>query len=65
MKTEVINTLEASFKAEIAKRVLNVQVMLANPMAIHEHTDYTGAIEEQLDKIAEYQDRLEALYACR
>lgn len=62
---KIIETLEASFKAEIAKRVLNVQVMLANPMAIHDHTDYTGAIEAELDKISAYQDRLEALQACR
>ena len=62
---KIIETLEASFKAEIARRVMNVQIMLANPMAIHDHTDYMGAIESELDKIAEAQDRLEALYACR
>ena len=62
---KIIETLEASFKAEIARRVMNVQIMLANPMAIHDHTDYMGGIESELDKIAEAQDRLEALYACR
>lgn len=65
MKTEILNTLEASYKAEINKIALNVQIMLANPMAIHDHTDYAGAIEAELDKIAAYQDRLEALYVFR
>ena len=61
MKTEIINTLRASYVAEINKIALNVQIMLANPMAIHDHTDYTGAIEAELDKIAAYQDRIDAL----
>lgn len=65
MKTEILNTLEASYKAEINKIALNVQIMLANPMAIHEHTDYAGAIEAELDRLSVYQDRLEALRVFR
>ena len=62
---KIIEILESGFEAEIARHVLNVQIMLANPMAIHDHTDYMGAIESELDKIAEVQDRLQALDACR
>jgi replication initiation and membrane attachment protein DnaB len=35
--------------------------MLENPMAIHDHTDLLGAIELELEHIAEYMDKLEAL----
>jgi hypothetical protein len=35
--------------------------MLENPMAIHEHTDLLSAIEGELDAIAEYSDKLDAL----
>jgi hypothetical protein len=35
--------------------------MLNKPMAIHEHTDFMGAVELELAQIAEYEDKLEAL----
>jgi len=33
----------------------------ANPMAIHDHTDWMTAVEAELAQIAEYEDKLEAL----
>jgi replication initiation and membrane attachment protein DnaB len=45
----------------VQKHVLNIDIMLNNPMAIHEHTNFMEAIELELAKIAEYQDKLEAL----
>ena len=35
--------------------------MLANPMAIHDHTDWMTAVEAEIAQIAEYEDKLEAL----
>lgn len=61
MKTDIYNTLCKHFEAHIEKHAMNVRIMLNNPMAIHEHTDFMGAVEEQLAHIAEYQDKLEAL----
>jgi hypothetical protein len=40
---------------------MNVRIMLNNPMAIHDHTDFMGAVELELGLIAEYKDKLEAL----
>jgi len=40
---------------------MNVRIMLNNPMAIHEHTDFMSAVELELAQIAEYKDKLEAL----
>lgn len=61
MKENIINTLKTSFEAGIAKHKLNIDIMLNNPMAIHDHTDFMGAIELELTQIAEYEDKLEAL----
>lgn len=61
LKENIINTLKTSFEASIAKHKMNIDIMLNNPMAIHEHTDFMGAIELELTQIAEYEDKLEAL----
>jgi hypothetical protein len=61
MKNEIIEALEAHFEAHIRKHKMNILIMLENPMAIHEHTDFMSAIEAELEHIAEYKDKLEAL----
>ncbi len=61
MKDDIKHVLRKHFQAHIEKHAMNVRVMMNNPMAIHEHTDYMGAIELELGHIAEYKDKLEAL----
>ena len=61
MKENIVNALKAHFEAHIVKHKMNVDIMLNNPMAIHEHTDFMGAVELELAQIAEYEDKLEAL----
>ena len=61
MRNEIIDTSKAHFVAQIAKHKMNVEIMLANPMAIHDHTDLMGAIENEIAQIAEYMDKLEVL----
>ena len=61
MKDNITTALKASFEASIQKHKLNIDIMLNNPMAIHEHTDFMGAVELELAQIAEYEDKLEAL----
>jgi TusA-related sulfurtransferase len=40
---------------------MNVEIMLTNPMAIHDHTDWMSAMEAEIAHIAEYEDKLEVL----
>lgn len=40
---------------------MNVEIMLNNPMAIHDHTDWIGAVEKEIAQIAEYEDKLAVL----
>lgn len=61
MRTEIIKTLEKNFLANIEKHSLNIRIMLDNPIAIPEHTEFLQSIESELDKISEFQDKLEAL----
>jgi hypothetical protein len=61
MKENIVNALKAHFESHIQKHKLNIDIMLSNPMAIHDHTDFMGAVELELAQIAEYEDKLEAL----
>lgn len=61
MKEDILNALRKSFEAGIERHSMNVRIMLNNPMAIHDHTDFMSAVEQELAQIAEYKDKLEAL----
>lgn len=61
MKDDIKHALRKQFLAGIEKHAMNVRIMMNNPMAIHEHTDFMGAVELELGHIAEYKDKLEAL----
>jgi hypothetical protein len=45
----------------IAKHKANVEVYLANPAGIGEHSDIIEAIEIELKAMAEYEDQIEML----
>jgi hypothetical protein len=61
MRPEIISVLKQHFEAHILKHKMNVDIMLANPMAIHDHTDLMEAIEKEVALIAEYVDKLEVM----
>jgi hypothetical protein len=61
MRQQIIGVLKQHFEAHILKHKMNVDIMLANPMAIHEHTDLMDAIEKEVAMIAEYHDKLEIM----
>ena len=61
MKTELIKSLIAHAHGEIAYHKANINVYLANPVGIGEHSDVMGAITNELERIAYYHDQLEVL----
>ena len=61
MRTRLIEATREHLASHIRKHVMNVEVMLANPIGIPEHTDIMAAIENELAHISEYHDKLEAL----
>ena len=40
---------------------MNIEIMLHNPLAFHDHDKFNEAIENQLDLITESKDRKDAL----
>ena len=61
MRTRLIEATREHLASHIQKHVVNLEVILANPIAIPEHTDIMAAIENELAHISEYHDKLEVL----
>lgn len=61
MRKDILRALEKSFLSQIDRHRINVEVMLENPRAIHEHTDIMAAIEKEIAHISEYEDKLHVL----
>ena len=61
MKTELINALRAHAHGEIALHRANILVYLNTPVGIGEHPNIIGAMSDELDAIARYQDQLNIL----
>ncbi len=61
MREKIIGVLKQHFEAHILKHKMNVDIMLSNPMALHDHTDLMDAIEKEVAHIAEYHDKLEIM----
>ena len=61
MRKKLLDTARAYFESHVHKHRMNVEIMLNNPMAIHDHTDWMMAMEAEIAQIAEYEDKLEVL----
>jgi hypothetical protein len=61
MRQQLIYASKLHYQAHIEKHRINVEVMLENPTAIHEHSDIMEAIEKEVAQIAEYSDKLEVM----
>lgn len=61
MKQQLIEVSKTYFQSQIDKHRMNIEVMLNNPTAIHEHSDIMEAIEKEAGMIAEYMDKLEVM----
>ena len=53
--------LKAVYKGEIAKAEANLSVYFKNSVGVGEHADIVEVMDEQLDKLAQAKDKLEAL----
>ena len=58
MREQLIKALLAHAQGDIAKHKANIEVYLANPVGIGEHSNIVEAIEQELDMIAKYQDQI-------
>ena len=58
LRDKIIKSLLAHANGEIQIHLANVEIYLNNPAGIGEHSDITGAIQEELDKIARWEDQI-------
>ena len=61
MKDDLLRALTAHAHGEMTYHKANVNVYLNNPVGIGEHPDVMGAITDELDKIARYQDQVDVI----
>jgi hypothetical protein len=61
MRKKIIEASKQYFQSHIDKHIINIEVMLANPTAIHDHSDIMEAIEKEVTVIADYLDKLEVM----
>ena len=61
MREILIGAARTYYVGLINKHIANVEVLLTNPTGIGEHQDIQASIEEELGKIADYNDKLERL----
>ena len=61
MREQLIKALLAHAQGDIAKHKANLEVYLANPVGIGEHSNIVEAIEQELDMIAKYQDQIDII----
>ena len=58
---KMIIALRKLYEAEIAHAQANIDVYLNSPVGIGEHPDLVSAVDEQIDKMAHAEDKLEIL----
>ena len=61
MKKIIADSLMSYLQGQVKYHQANVRVYLNSPVGIGEHPNILGAIEEELAKAAEYQEKLDQL----
>ena len=61
MREQLIKALLAHAQGAIANHKAYIEVYLANPVGIGEHSNIVEAIEGELDMIAKYQDQIDII----
>ena len=61
MKEQLLRSLLAHAHGELEYHKANVKVYLNNPVGIGEHSDVMGAITNELERIAYYEDQVQVI----
>jgi hypothetical protein len=57
----MINALRKKYEAEIAAAQANINVYMKNPAGIGEHPDLVAAVDSEMVKLADAEDKLATL----
>ena len=58
MSSKIAIALERKYEGEIAEAEANIGVYMSNPVGIGEHPDIVAAVDDQVSKMAEAQEKL-------
>ena len=61
MKTAILDALEARYDAQIAEADATIKIYLENSVGIGEHPQHLDQIDKQFQKIADAQEKLQAI----
>jgi len=61
MKKVIISALKAKYFGQIEEARANIEIYLENPVGIGEHPEIIDAIDTQISKLAEAQEKFQAL----
>ena len=61
MKNIIADSMMSYLSGKVKYHQANVRIYLQSPVGIGEHPDILAAIEEELAKAAEYQEKLDQL----
>jgi methylaspartate ammonia-lyase len=61
MKKAIISALKAKYFGQIEEARANIEIYLENPVGIGEHPEIIDAIDTQISKLAEAQEKFQAL----
>ena len=59
--SKLLEALERRLVGDVEVAKANIEIYMTNPVGIGEHPDLVGAVEEQLVKLAEADEKLETL----
>ena len=57
----MINALRKKYEAEVAAAQANINVYMTNPAGIGEHPDIVAAVDSEMVKLADAEDKLKTL----
>lgn len=61
LKKKIAQGMMKMYEGQIAQAAANVEIYLSNPAGIGEHSEVLDAIDEQISKIAEAEEKLSVL----
>ena len=61
LRDDLLKASKKNFEAQIEKHRINIENMLNNSVGVGEHPDLMETIEVELEKMSNYQDKLEML----
>ena len=61
LREDIIEALVKKFEGEISAHKVNIEIMLENTVGVGEHPNITETVEQELEIIAGFEDKLSVL----